>query len=92
MASFALVQHFVSNGKFLWVYEHPFRNSYDPVKGSFINRNHFTHMLALGIGPLIFWIVSVRRPASNKFARRHEDLNGAPARNADGAFALIIAF
>ncbi|MCH8922287.1 MAG: O-antigen ligase family protein, partial [Planctomycetes bacterium] len=56
MATFGIVQFFTSNGKFLWVYQHPFRDTLDRVKGSFINHNHFAHLLALGIGPLIWWI------------------------------------
>lgn len=58
MAAFGLIQYFTSNGKFLWVYEHPFRTTADVVKGSFANRNHFAHFLAIGLGPLAFWIVT----------------------------------
>lgn len=55
MASLGLVQYLTSNGKFLWIYEHPWRTTDDAVKGSFGNKNHFAHYLALGIGPLIWW-------------------------------------
>ncbi|MFP6614333.1 MAG: O-antigen ligase family protein [Pirellulales bacterium] len=62
MAACGLVQYLTSNGKFLWVYEHPFRTTSDVVKGSFANQNHFAHFLALGLGPLAFWIVTkIRR-------------------------------
>ena len=43
------------NGKFLWLFEHPFRTAAWPAKGAFSNANHFAHFLALGIGPLIWW-------------------------------------
>ncbi len=57
MALLGLAQFLFSNGKFLWVYEHPFRDTGDKVKGPFQNQNHFAHFLALGIGPLIWWLV-----------------------------------
>ena len=56
MAGFGLVQLLTSNGKFFWFYEHPFATTYDEAKGSFTNRNHFAHFLALGVGPLIWWL------------------------------------
>ncbi len=56
MAVFGLVQWLTSNDKFFWFYEHPFARTSDGVKGSFTNRNHFAHFLALGIGPLIWWL------------------------------------
>lgn len=56
MTGIGLAQYFFGNGKFLWVYEHPFRTSSTTVMGTFQNRNHFAHFLALGVGPLIWWI------------------------------------
>ncbi len=56
MAGLGIVQYLVSNGKFLWIYDHPFRNTFAHAQGSFINRNHFAHVLALGIGPMLFWL------------------------------------
>ena len=41
MAGFGLLQYLLSNGKFLWIYQHPFRTTSVYVNGSFINRNHF---------------------------------------------------
>lgn len=55
MAAVGLLQFFVGNGKYLWIYEHPFRDATGCVKGPFQNQNHFAHFLALGIGPLIWW-------------------------------------
>ena len=67
MALFGLVQWMTSNGKFVWLYEHAYRDTHRVVKGSFINQNHFTHVLALGLGPLVFWIVSLcRRYSKNR--------------------------
>ncbi len=54
MAIIGLAQLFFGNEKFLWVFEHPFRDAKWPAKGAFTNQNHFAHFLALGIGPLIW--------------------------------------
>lgn len=59
MALFGIVQFATSNGKFYWFYEHPFTPTDDFVKGSFTNRNHFAQFLALGVGPLIWWLLRV---------------------------------
>ncbi len=56
MAGFGLVQLLGGNGKFFWFYEHPFADTVGEAKGSFANRNHFAHFLALGVGPLIWWM------------------------------------
>ena len=56
MAVLGLAQFLLGNGKFLWIYEHPFRDTRDAVKGSFQNQNHFAHFLILGTGPLIWWL------------------------------------
>ncbi|MEX0865946.1 MAG: O-antigen ligase family protein [Pirellulales bacterium] len=55
-AVLGLLQFLAGNGEFLWVYEHPYRNTHGVVKGPFINQNHFAHLLALGIGPCIWWL------------------------------------
>lgn len=64
MAVVGLAQYACGNGRFMWVYEHPFRNSDGAVKGSFINRNHFAHFLALGIGPLLWCMLRGQRDAA----------------------------
>lgn len=64
MAIFALVQYLSSNGKFFWFYEHPFSDTNRVVKGSYANRNHFAHFVALGIGPLIWWVQDALRGGS----------------------------
>jgi len=59
MATLGLLQFLLSNGKFLWFYEHPSRTTFGVTKGTFHNQNHFAHFVALGVGPLIwmfcFW-------------------------------------
>ena len=61
MAIFGIVQLLTNNGKFFWFYEHPFSKTSDAAKGSFTNRNHFAHFLALGIGPLVWWLQDASR-------------------------------
>ena len=62
VAVFGLLQYLFANGKFFWFYEHPFAHTRDAVKGSFVNRNHFAEFIALGIGPLLWWLL-YKRPA-----------------------------
>lgn len=54
LAALGLAQYFFDNGRFLWVYDNPSRPSGGAVMGPFQNRNHFAHMMALGIGPLLY--------------------------------------
>ncbi len=56
MALFGLLQYVTSNGKFFWVYQDPFAMTDDAAKGAFTNRNHFAQFLALGLGPVIWWV------------------------------------
>ena len=84
MASFGLVQWATCNGCYFWFYEHPFSSAADSVKGSFTNRNHFAHFLALGLGPLIVWIGSLRagrpQPAPIGAWRTADPRNLSPVR------------
>ena len=84
MAVFALVQFFFGNGKFFWCYEHPYTTTSDAVKGSFSNRNHFAHFIALGIGPWMWWIYTKRMSKSPRWRR-------APAGGAAAAFGNMQA-
>jgi O-antigen ligase/tetratricopeptide (TPR) repeat protein len=61
MAVFGIVQLLTSNGEFFWFYRHPFAFTSNVAKGSFSNRNHFAHFLALGVGPLIWWLQDASR-------------------------------
>jgi O-antigen ligase len=61
MAVFGLVQYIAGNGKFFWFFNDPFAGTLEGAKGSFTNKNHFAHFLALGTGPLIWWLLHVYR-------------------------------
>ena len=69
MAALGLLQFLCGNGKFLWVYAHPTRDTIGVVRGAFANQNHFAHFLALGIGPLLWWLV--QRPPADRRATIH---------------------
>jgi tetratricopeptide (TPR) repeat protein len=71
MAVFADVQCLASNGKFYWVYEHPFMTTDHTPHGSFTNHNHLSQFLALGVGPLIWGILRGRR--NSGLNRSHSD-------------------
>lgn len=84
MAVLGLAQLLFGNGKFLWVYEHPSRDTVGVVKGSFQNQNHFAHFLALGIGPILWWLHRVWTAGSaasfaggGRFRDRRETLKHA---------------
>lgn len=67
MAVFGLVQFLAGNGKFYWIYEHPLTNTEKIPKGSFTNRNHFGQFMALGIAPLLWWMISTLNQRSAGF-------------------------
>lgn len=69
MAVLGLAQFLLSNGKFLWVFAHVSRDTTDVVKGPFQNQNHFAHLLALGIGPLLWWLASLQSESKGRHAR-----------------------
>jgi O-antigen ligase len=78
MALFGLVQYLVGNGKFFWFYDLPFSSTNRGAKGSFTNRNHFAHFLALGVGPLVWWLQHVsRRTRSHARKMPHPTGGGA---------------
>ena len=55
---YGLVQYVTSNGKFFWIYEDPTSTTLDAAKANFTTRNHFAQFLALGVGPLLWWVQS----------------------------------
>lgn len=57
IAGFGIVQFFFGNGKFLWFYAPPYRHAAQAAQGPFVNPNHFAHLIALGIGPLVWAIL-----------------------------------
>lgn len=89
-AVFGSAQYLLSNGKFFWVFEHPYTNTAAVAKGSFTNSNHFAGFLALSLGPLLAWAIS--RNGERRSSRDRND-NGPPARLIIGAvatFALLV--
>jgi O-antigen ligase len=66
LAAVGLAQYLWGNGKFLWIYEHPLRRVDDAVKGPLVNRNHFAHLLALGLGPLVWAVLHAQRVARQR--------------------------
>lgn len=70
MASFGVVQLVAGNGKFFWFYENPYSSPFGVAFGSFTNRNHFANFLALGVGPLIWWLQDALART-----RRHKETN-----------------
>ena len=57
MMIFALLQYFLSNGKFFWVFDYPALTTYSYPLGCFTNRNHLAQFLALGAAPTIWWLL-----------------------------------
>ena len=51
MSVVGLAQLVLGNGKFLWLYAHPTRDTLGVVRGAFANQNHMAHLLALGDRP-----------------------------------------
>ncbi|MCG6154448.1 O-antigen ligase family protein [Rubinisphaera margarita] len=89
-AVFGSAQYLLSNGKFFWVFEHPYTNTAAVAKGSFTNSNHFAGFLALSLGPLLAWAIS--RSGERRSSRDRMD-NGPTARLIVGAlatFALLV--
>jgi len=89
MAAFGLVQLLTSNGKFFWFYAHLFSTTRGVAKGSFTNKNHFAQFLALGIGPLIWWLQETLRRARGGQTAAAE--TPVPARHARPLAANLLA-
>jgi len=84
MAGFGLLQYLTSNGKFLWFYHHPARDTWRAVTGMYVNKNHFAHFLALGVGPVVWCLQhSLRVP--------HGERHGGQSRQAWHAMGWTFA-
>lgn len=95
-AVFGLVQFLFSNGKFFWVHVEPGISTANELHGSFVNRNHAAHFLALGIGPLLWFALgdSAGSSAPGRSFRSKPNGTSAPlARTAAwlGAAAVVLA-
>ncbi|HEV7278935.1 MAG TPA: O-antigen ligase family protein [Pirellulaceae bacterium] len=84
MATLALAQYSLGNGKYLWLYDYPTRDAQDTAKIPFTNGNHLAHYLALCAGPSIWFLVSAARGAATptfwRSGRRSRSQFGAAAR------------
>jgi len=94
LAAVGLLQYLAGNGKFLWIYEHPYRGTSEAVKGPLINKNHFAHLMALGLAPLL-WIVqdALARQSSTStaaFDQRRSTLDQLRLMGALIALALVL--
>lgn len=89
MAVVGLAQRFAGNGHFLWVYQHPSRDTFGSVKGTFANPNHFAHFMALGVGCLIWWWLDGSESRANGNAPRLAD-SGLHRKLLPCAIALVL--
>lgn len=71
MAVFGIAQFLTSNGKFFWVFQHPYSGTDECVKGAFSNRNHFAQFIALGFGSVLWWVYSDRPGRRTRSVSRH---------------------
>lgn len=92
MAVVGLAQFLAGNGKFLWVYAHPFRDASDSVKGTFANANHFAHFLALGLPALVWWLTQSgrsrergRRSRASRERQKHSSSRFAAKRSSSSS-------
>ncbi|MCG8584037.1 MAG: hypothetical protein MI757_04915, partial [Pirellulales bacterium] len=70
LAAFGIIQYLTSNDLFWWFYQHPWRTPSGVVMGPFDNRNHFTNLLALGCGPLVWlWLRSANSTCASGRSR-----------------------
>jgi tetratricopeptide (TPR) repeat protein len=90
MAGFALAQFFAGNGKFFWFYRHPFVDLSQAAQGTFPNRNHFANFLALGIGPLIWWLQDTCRRIRENSRRLAPSPGGSIFNQETKAYLLVL--
>ncbi|MDA1211155.1 MAG: O-antigen ligase family protein [Planctomycetota bacterium] len=90
MAGFGLIQFAFGNGKFFWFYESPYTDALGAVKGSFTNRNHLAHFLALGIGPLICWGVGMFQRSGSNTSSRGGFASGSSAQPNYGGLLIVL--
>ena len=76
VAAFGIVQYLTSNGKFFWFFDYPYTSTEHRVKGSFSNKNHFAQFMALGVGPLVWWCLSVLRQEKTQPKNSFSGSNG----------------
>ncbi len=75
-AAFGLLQYATSNGRYYWVFQHPYTSTSNYATGSFTNRNHYAQLLALGIGPLVWCIARSLLPRSEETSAAEQKTDG----------------
>jgi len=88
MGAFGVVQYLAGNGKFFWFYDYPYTDTVGFAKGGFTNRNHFAHLLALGIGPTLWCLM--RTLASRSSTDRFSMSNGDSSRELWVGIAILL--
>ncbi len=82
MAIGGLFFYWFGGERFLTLYDHPLYSATGEVKASFANHNHFAHLLALGIGPWLWWMMNMCRGRTREQVRRtganRQYLQGTP--------------
>ena len=95
MAVFGLAQYFTSDGKYYWFIQHYQIATEKVPLGAFPNRNHFAQFLALGIAPLLVYILSLlNQHTPRKFGQKKragsEDRSDIALRIGIGIVALAV--
>lgn len=90
-ATFGLAQYTFSNGLYYWVFEHPFTITSTYVTGPISNRNHFAHLLALGIGPLIYCAISAAMGSTEQDGTMRPPAQGQALAWGLGLMVVIVA-
>ena len=76
MGAIGLLQYLSGTTRYVWIFENPERVPVSAVTASFFNKNHFAHFLALGLGPLIWW---VQLAMSDRNSSRHRKASSRSA-------------
>lgn len=85
MSGFGIVQYLSANGRFFWLYQHPYATTSHSVIGSFSSPNHFAHFLALGLGPLFAWCLLAQQTGHASSSSKHRT-----TRNSDKLIAITL--
>lgn len=72
MAALGVLQSLSSNGKALWVYDHPYNRFGAGVQAAFTNRNHLAHFLAFGVAALAPIVLIHAGSQSTSFSPRRK--------------------
>ncbi len=87
---FAIVQYLCANGKFFWIFEHPFGTTYSFAKGSFTNANHFAGFVCLMTGPLLAWTLAKPERMTNHHSWRAANSGRGELKLICGSLACLV--